>query len=109
MNLALQIVTTTSSREDALRIAERLVADRLAACVQVEGPIRSVYRWQGQVESADEWRCTAKTLAHRYDAVERTIRQLHPYDEPEIVATRIEGGSASYLRWLAEQLEAADP
>jgi periplasmic divalent cation tolerance protein len=101
----LQVLTTVDSEEEAERIAAALVERRLAACVQVVGPIASHYRWQGKVESAREWMCVAKTAASRYDELEVAIRELHPYDEPEIVATPIVAGSASYLEWITRSLK----
>lgn len=70
--------------------------------MQVIGPIASTYRWQGEVERAREWLCLAKTAADRYPEVEAAIRELHSYEEPEIVATPIVAGSAGYLAWLGE-------
>jgi len=99
-----QIVTTTATEEEARKIAEALVEERLAACVQVSGPIRSVYRWQGKTEKADEWQCVAKTTSVLIATVEAAIKRLHSYECPETVVIPIVGGSASYLRWLAEQL-----
>lgn len=100
----LQVVTTIDSEEAAERTAAALVEQRLAACVQVLGPIASTYRWQGKVESAREWMCVAKTAAPRYDELEAAIRELHPYDEPEIVATPIVAGSAGYLDWVTRSV-----
>jgi periplasmic divalent cation tolerance protein len=100
----LQVLTTVGSEEDAERISTALVERRLAACVQTLGPIDSRYRWQGKVETAREWQCLAKTDAARYPEVEAAIRKLHPYDEPEIVATPIVAGSAGYLAWLSENV-----
>ena len=97
----LQVLTTVGSEEDAERISIALVERRLAACVQTVGPISSRYRWQGKVETAREWQCLAKTEAARYQEVEAAIRELHPYDEPEIVATPIVAGSAGYLAWIS--------
>jgi periplasmic divalent cation tolerance protein len=96
----IQVVTTTERREDAERIARMLVEERLAACVQVSGPITSIYRWRGQIETAQEWRCLAKTRQGLYEAVERAIRRIHPYEVPEIVALPIVAGSAGYLAWV---------
>jgi periplasmic divalent cation tolerance protein len=101
----LQVTTTIDSEEAAERIAAALVERRLAACVQVLGPIASHYRWQGQIESAREWMCVAKTAASRYDELEAMIRELHPYDEPEIVATPIVAGSAGYLDWISHNVD----
>ena len=77
--------------------------------MQVLGPITSVYRWQGQVESAEEWQCLIKTRREFYAQVEDTIRRLHPYQVPEILAAAIDAGSAGYLAWLDECLGPARP
>ena len=100
----LQVLTTVGSEQEADRISAALVERRLAACVQVAGPIASRYRWRGEVEEAREWQCLVKTEAGRYDEVEAAIRELHPYDEPEIVATPIVAGSAGYLAWISENV-----
>ncbi len=100
----LQVATTTAQKQDAERIAAALVDQRLAACVQIVGPITSTYRWQGHVESSQEWLCLAKTSREEYAAVEAVIVKLHPYDVPEIVATPIVAGSRSYLDWLRSEL-----
>jgi periplasmic divalent cation tolerance protein len=104
----LQVSIAAGSEEEAERIAAALVERRLAACVQVLGPIASRYRWQGKVEQAREWLCLAKTEASRYPELEAAIRELHSYDEPEIVATPIVAGSAGYLDWVAKSLELND-
>jgi periplasmic divalent cation tolerance protein len=101
----LQVLTTTGSEEEAGRISAALVERRLAACVQTIGPISSRFRWQGEIEEAREWICLAKTEASRYPQVEAAIRELHSYDEPEIVATAIVAGSDGYLEWLSSSLE----
>jgi periplasmic divalent cation tolerance protein len=96
----IQIVTTVERREDARRIAQSLVERRLAACVQVSGPIASVYRWKGKIETAEEWQCSAKSRRDLFEAVERAIRELHPYEVPEILAVPIVAGGCDYLAWL---------
>ncbi len=101
----IQVVTTTERREDADRIAQALIDQRLAACVQVVGPITSTYRWRGTIETAQEWQCWAKSRGDLYDAVERAIRRIHPYEVPEILAVPIVAGSVSYLEWLASELK----
>jgi periplasmic divalent cation tolerance protein len=103
-----QVLTTAGSAEEAERIAAALVERRLAACVQTFGPIRSRYRWQGAIEEAEEWQCLAKTEAARYDEVEAAIRELHSYEEPEIVATPIVAGSAGYLDWVSAEMRTPD-
>jgi periplasmic divalent cation tolerance protein len=100
----LQITTTASTGEEADRLATSLVERRLASCVQIVGPVRSVYRWHGVVERADEWLLLIKTRRDAYTAVEAAIRELHSYECPEIIATPVEAGSAAYLQWLADQL-----
>jgi periplasmic divalent cation tolerance protein len=99
----LQVTTAAGSREEAERIAAALVERRLAACVQILGPMASVYRWQGRVEQAAEWLCLIKTTRPRYADVEQAIRELHSYECPEIIATLIETGSPTYLEWLGAQ------
>ena len=94
MSEAIQVCTTVSEQADAERIAAALVAKGLAACVQVSGPIESTYRWKGQIESSQEWVCTIKTLRSAFEPVAEAIRQLHSYDEPEIIALPILAGSA---------------
>ena len=100
----LQVTTTTGTREVAERIAVELVDRRLAACVQVSGPIASSYRWQGVIGTADEWLCVAKTSRQQLAAIQDVLKRLHPYEVPELVATPIVGGSEAYLKWLEEQL-----
>jgi periplasmic divalent cation tolerance protein len=105
MDEHLQVTTAAGSEEEATRISTALVERRHAACVQVIGPIVSRYRWQGAVEEAREWMCVAKTSAARYAEVEAAIRELHSYEEPEIVATPIVAGSKGYLDWIDKSLK----
>jgi periplasmic divalent cation tolerance protein len=102
----IQVLTTVGSEEEAELVSSSLVERRLAACVQVVGPILSRYRWQGEVECEQEWQCLAKTEAALYGEVEAAIRELHSYDEPEIIATPIVAGSRGYLDWVSESLRA---
>jgi periplasmic divalent cation tolerance protein len=97
-----QVTTTVATQADAERIAAALVGERLAACVQIVGPIASIYRWQGAVERADEWYCHCKTTRERYPALEARIRQLHPYEIPEIIAVPIMAALPAYLAWIEE-------
>ena len=100
----IQVVTTTPDRDLAQSIATELVQQRLAACVQILGPIESLFHWQGKIESADEWLCLAKARADRFTPIEKLIRRLHPYDVPEVIATPISHASVGYLNWLQEEL-----
>jgi periplasmic divalent cation tolerance protein len=107
MESFIQVVTTTETREAAEQIARALVEKRLAACVQIDGPITSVYRWQGQVEQAQEWRLTAKSRADYFEEIVVAIREILSFDIPEIVATRIDFLDEPYRQWLeAETLPA---
>ena len=99
------VLTTTDRRSDADTFARVLVERKLAACVQILGPIQSAYRWKGKVETAREWLCLIKTRSELYDAVERTITELHGYETPEIVALPIVHGSADYLAWLDDAVK----
>jgi periplasmic divalent cation tolerance protein len=99
------IFTTAASRDEAARIADELVARRLAACVQILGPIASTYRWQGKIEHSEEWQSQIKTDQRHYAAVEQTIRELHSYETPEVIAVPITAGSEDYLTWLQREIE----
>src|SRR3954468_14830514 len=94
-----QVTTTPGGRHDAEQIAAELVSRRLAACVQVTGPIASMFRWQGKVEKADEWMCVAKTSRDQLPAIQKVLDEIHPYEVPELIATPIVDGSADYLKW----------
>jgi len=98
----LQIYTTTDSKKIAKKIALTLVKEKLAACVQITGPIKSIYRWKGKVENAREWLCIIKCRAKQFRKIEARIKQIHTYQIPEIVAIPIAGGSPDYLNWLNE-------
>ena len=96
---AVLIMSTAGTQAEAARIAEALVAERLAACVQLS-PIESWYRWEGKVERAEEVRLQIKTVAALVDQVETRLRALHSYDVPELVVVPIASGSADYLAWI---------
>jgi periplasmic divalent cation tolerance protein len=104
MSEFIQVTTTTGTRHDAERIASELVSRRLAGCVQIAGPIASSFRWQGKMETAEEWTCTMKTSRAQLGAIQKLLDQIHPYDVPEVIATPIVEGSEAYLKWLGEQL-----
>jgi periplasmic divalent cation tolerance protein len=100
----IQVVTTVAHRDEAERIGRTLVEERLAACVQISGPIASTYRWRGNIETAEEWQCAAKSRRDLFERIEQTIRRLHSYETPEIIATPISAGSEAYLAWLEGEL-----
>jgi periplasmic divalent cation tolerance protein len=100
------VVTTVGSRAEAQAIAHALVQQRLAACAQISD-IHSVYRWQGQVEQADECRVVIKTTRERYAQVEQAIRELHSYELPAIHAWAFDEIHAPYADWIAQSCGAA--
>ena len=97
-----QVTTTLPDQAAAERLGRVLVEERLAACAQVVGPVWSTYHWQGAVERATEWYCHLKTTAARLPQLQSRIRELHPYDVPEIIALPVLDGDADYLRWIDE-------
>ena len=99
------VLTTTDSREHAATIAQALVEQRLAACVNIVGAMNSVYRWKEKVEAAEEYLLLIKTTAAQFAAVRDTIRQLHSYDLPECISIIVDDGSAEYLAWLANNVK----
>ena len=98
------IVSTAGSREQASQIAQTLVEKSVAACVNVVGPIESVYRWKGNVESSQEFLLLIKTISAKSASAIALLRQLHSYDLPEAIEIDIAGGSAEYLRWILESV-----
>ncbi len=96
------ILTTAGSQEEAVKIAHALVERRLAACVNIVPRIESVYRWQGKVETSQEWLLVIKTQAELFERVRDAIKELHSYDLPECVMLEVNGGSQEYLGWIAE-------
>lgn len=105
MNDPLVVLTTVESREQAESIARLLVEDALAACVQIVGPVTSIYRWQGRVETAGELLLLIKTRSGIYPDLERKIRENHPYQTPEILALPVQSGFEGYLSWLIESTQ----
>ena len=99
------ITTTTGDHSTAERIATELVDRGLAACVQISGPVTSTYRWEGKVETAEEWICTAKTTNETFSKIDQLITEIHPYDTPELIATPITHASIAYEKWLREQID----
>lgn len=102
MSEYIQITTTTDSRELAQKIAETLVEKKVAACAQISGPITSIYEWKGKIENEEEWYCVIKTRQNLYPQVEEKIKELHPYEVPEIIALPIVEGNKAYLAWITE-------
>ncbi len=94
------VLCSCPDQESAERIANHLVENRLAACVNVSSPVKSIYRWQGAIETADEYMLSIKTTASCYDELELAILSVHPYELPEIVAIPVETGLQNYLGWI---------
>ena len=96
------VLVTVGSAEEAVRVGRPLVEERLAACVNVVGPIRSIYRWKGAVEDAAEYLLLVKARADDVALIERRVATLHSYEVPEILAVPLRAGSAAYIAWLAD-------
>lgn len=102
------VLVTASSADEAAQIGRALVEDRLAACANVVGPIRSIYRWEGAVEDAEEHLLVIKARAEDFAALEALVRELHGYDVPEVIALPLRAGSEPYLAWLTDSTRRDD-
>jgi len=100
---ALLVLTNLPDRAAAERIADLLIEKRLAACVNILAPCRSVYRWKGALQHDEEHPLLVKTTTERYAELERAIRDAHPYELPEIIAVPIERGLPEYLGWVSAE------
>jgi periplasmic divalent cation tolerance protein len=100
---ALLVLTNLPDRASAERLADALIQQRVAACVNILAPCRSVYRWKEAVQRDEEHPVLIKTTAARYAALEQAIRTAHPYELPEIVAVPIERGLPAYLEWVSKE------
>jgi len=105
----LQVFITVPNRTTAQKITRTLLEKKLAACVQIAGPITSRYWWQKKIALSREYLCIVKTDRSSYPALEKTVKALHPYDVPEIIALPIATGYEKYLNWLKATLNKADP
>ncbi len=101
----LLVLTNLPNRADADALAQFLVENRLAACVNILAPCHSIYRWKGAVETAEEVPLLIKTVETRYPALEAALRERHPYEIPEIVALPVTGGLPEYLAWLVAETQ----
>lgn len=102
----IQVLTTVEHKTDAEKIARNLVEGKLAACVQILGPLTSYFHWQGKLDSAAEYLCVIKSREDLFAGLEAAIKSMHPYELPEIIATPIIKGSKDYLNWMASELRA---
>lgn len=98
------VLSTASSREEAQKIASALVEGQLAACVQIVGPIRSVYRWKGAVEDTEEFLLLMKTTVTTLSRLRAELQRLHSYEVPECVEIPIESGLPAYMEWIGENV-----
>jgi periplasmic divalent cation tolerance protein len=103
------VFVMAANEDEAHRIAQALVAERLAACVNITGPVRSIYRWRGEIENASEYMLVIKTSKRHFSKLERRVRELHSYEVPEIVAVTLVEASKPYVAWLAESTGPAAP
>ena len=101
---AVLILVTTGGRDDAERLGEALVVERLAGCCSVVPTVHSVYYWEGQLKREHEALLLVKTIESKAAAVQEYVRTHHDYELPEIIQVAVEGGSTAYLKWLGEQV-----
>lgn len=101
---AIVVLTTSNDRDVLKKIATALVEKNIAACAQVGGPVSSTFRWNGNIEQTEEWTCSIKTMGGFFHNVELTIRELHNYEQPQILGLAVTSGSDGYLAWMMEQL-----
>jgi len=98
------VLSTAGNEAEAEKIAHELIELRLAACVNIVPRIQSVYRWEGKVETAEEYLLVIKTTKSRCVEVQNAIRELHSYELPECIVISIESGSAEYLKWIEDSV-----
>lgn len=99
------VITNTSTKQEALQIASAAIERHLAASINISGPMTSVYRWEGKVETAEEWQCLIKTTRERYGDVEQVIHEFHSYKLPGIIALPLATGSDRYLNWIEQETQ----
>jgi periplasmic divalent cation tolerance protein len=99
------VLVTCGSEDEAIKIANALVEEHLAACVNLIAPIRSIYRWEGKIWDEKEWLLVIKTQKDRFKELEKEVKTLHSYSVPEIISLPIVEGSSAYLNWIRENTE----
>jgi len=105
MSEAIVVLVTCGSEEEAEKIANSLIEERLAACVNMISPVRSIYRWEGKIWDEREWMLIIKTQKKRFEDLEKKVKSLHSYSVPEVIALPVVEGFAPYLKWLEENTE----
>lgn len=103
----IELTTTTATEEEALKLARLLVQQRLASCVQISGPIQSLYRWQGEVCHATEFQCSVKSLATLSERLVRAVREAHSYDTPQVIVLPVVECDPDYAQWWRDQIDPA--
>jgi periplasmic divalent cation tolerance protein len=99
------VLTATGSKEEARKIAHTLVERRLAACINIVPQVDSIYRWEGEIENAQEWLLLIKTTGAAFERVRDAIKELHSYEVPECICISIDNGSLDYLQWIADSVD----
>lgn len=102
--MVIQVLTTGDKRDALEAIAKNLLEEKLIACAQIVGPIKSMYWWKGEIAEDEEYLCIMKTKDELFHLVEEKIRKLHPYEVPEIVAVRADFVSKNYESWLTNEV-----
>ena len=102
------VITNFPDKNGAIVLANALIEQQLAACVNVLSPCTSVYRWQGKIESTEEIPVLIKTQRQHYERVEHLIKMMHPYELPEVIMIPIMGGLPAYLQWIADETSISD-
>lgn len=103
MTSAILVITNFPDNESASALAQELIDTRLAACINIMSACTSVYRWQGNTESANEFPVFIKTQQKHYNRVEQIINAMHPYELPEIIAVPVTNGLPGYLQWIVDE------
>lgn len=105
MTSAIVVLVTVGSEQEAETIATALLEERLAACVNVTSPVRSLYRWEGRIADDREWQLVIKTQARLFKALAARVRALHSYNVPEIIALPVLAGTTDYVDWIQNETE----
>ena len=100
MSRFISIHITTPDLSTAQKIGQNLVENNLVACAQIEGPVKSIYKWESKLENDQEWRLILKSIQSNFELIEKIILDLHPYDVPQVISFNIDNGSKEYLDWI---------
>jgi periplasmic divalent cation tolerance protein len=100
----IQIITTTSDKKNAERIADTLIEKELAGCVQIIGPVQSTFKWRGKLKKTKEWICFIKTKDIHFSKIENEMKKIHKYSIPELLSFKVNKGNKTYLKWLEDSV-----